>query len=72
MVNSKPYVLLYLSSKPPMGPIILIRASVPGLVHDIISYILVSKHKEIPLPGLVIVKTITIVLQYNFKFMIIL
>ena len=62
MVNSKPYVLLYLSSKPPMGPIILFRAIVPGLAYGIICYILVSKYKKIPLSGLVIVKKFIIML----------
>ena len=45
-----------------MGPIILFRASVPGLAYGIICYILVSKYKKIPLPNLVIVKKFIIVL----------
>ena len=62
LVNSKPYVLLYLSSKPPMGPIILFRAIVTSLAYGIICYILVSKYKKIPLSGLVIVKKFIIML----------
>ena len=49
LVNSKPYVLLYLSSKPPMGPIILFRAIVTSLAYGIICYILVSKYKKNPI-----------------------
>ena len=72
LVNSKPYVLLYLSSKPPMGPIILFRAIVPDLAYGIICFFFETiwynmlyfsiKAQKNPITGLVIVKKFIIML----------
>ena len=43
----------------------LVRAFTLGIVNGIYKEILVSKHKITPLPGLVLVKSFTIVLQWT-------